>query len=201
MINRTQPMRPAEIDLLNQVDTNTTGIADNKAAIADEVTNRTNADTALKTSITNIENRFPIKTEDIADNAVNAFKIEDGAVTSAKIGTGQVDNDKVTDKAITANKLSDDLQEQITFLKTVPQLSYGESEATAVSANSNVLVDVTFPNPLTEAPNVYCMARSTVCIECNVEQVTNSQVSIRLYNNTTTDAEQVSIDWLAISGR
>ena len=34
-----------------------------------------------------------------------------------------------------------------------------------------------------------------------VEQVNNQQVSIRLYNNTSTNADSVSIDWLAISGR
>lgn len=239
-ISKQQPMRPAEIDLVDQVNTNTGDIETNRKNLAQEVTDRTNADTALGNRITQETNRateaekanadaiaketedrtnadteinakFPVTTDNIADGAVTTTKIGDAQITTAKIADLQVNNaklasnavstDRILDKAVTSAKLEQDVQNKLTLVESFPTLTYGESDATTVSANSNVLVDITFPSPLTEAPNVYCMARSTVCIECNVEQVTNSQVSIRLYNNTTGDAESVSIDWLAISGR
>ena len=246
-ISTQQPMRSAEIELVEQVNTNTEGLAD-------EVTARTNADTTLGNAITaetnratqaettlgnaitaetnrakqaeiniqntvttlgdninNLEAMFPVKTDDIgnlqvtesklANSAVTENKISDLQVTNAKLAADAVSTDKVQNGAITAAKLDQDVQDKLTLIESFPMLTYGESDTTTVSANSNTLVDITFPSALTEVPNVYCMARSTVCIECNVEQVTNQQVSIRLYNNTSTDADSVSIDWLAISGR
>lgn len=187
-INTQQPMRPAEVDLVAQVDANTVDIATQTAAVTQEAIDRNNADVALGNRITEVTSRFPVVTADIADLAV----------TTSKIADAQVTTQKVADNAVTSAKLDATLR---TLINSFPTLTYGENSATSVPANSNVLVDVTFPNALTEAPNVYCMARSTVCVECNVEQVTNQQVSIRLYNNTTSDAESVSIDWLAISGR
>ena len=50
-INRTQPMRPAEIDLLNQVDTNTADIATQTARLTQEIADRTNADNVLQKNI------------------------------------------------------------------------------------------------------------------------------------------------------
>ena len=237
-ISTQQPMRPAEIELVEQVNTNTEGLADevtartnadttlgnaitaetnratqaettltsnlndeitrakaaeetNAQAIADEVTARTNADTTLGDNINNLEAKFPVKTDDIGNLQV----------TESKLANSAVSTDRVQNGAITAAKLDQDVQDKLTLIESFPTLTYGESDTTTVSANSNTLVDITFPSALTEAPNVYCTARSTVCIECNVEQVTNQQASIRLYNNTSTDADSVSIDWLAISGR
>lgn len=187
-ISTQQPMRPAEIDLMTQVDANTGDIATQTAAVAQETVDRTNADVALGNRITEVANRFPVVTADIADLAV----------TTSKLANAQVTTQKLADNAVTSAKLDATLR---TLISSFPTLTYGESAATSVPANSSVLVDVTFPSALTEAPNVYCMARSTVCVECNVEQVTNQQASIRLYNNTASDADGVSIDWLAISGR
>jgi hypothetical protein len=172
--------------------------------IAKETEDRTNADTK-------INSKFPVTTDNIADGAITTTKIGNAQVTTDKIADLQVSNsklasnsvstDRIIDKAVTSAKLEQDVQDKLGLVESFPTLTYGESDATTVPANSSVLVDITFPNQLKEAPNVYCMARSTVCIKCNVEQVTKSQVSIRLYNNTTSNAESVSIDWLAISGR
>lgn len=190
-------MREAEIELVTQSNQNATAI--------DEI-NTTTAQLGNQLSQTNdnlasLTARLPVTADDIADNAVTTEKIADSAVTSAKIRNGSVMKQNIGVAQISASKLEQDLQDQLTFLSTVPKLTYGESDAVTVSANGSALVDITFPSALTEAPNVYCMARSTVCIECNVEQVTNQQASIRLYNNTNSDASGVSIDWLAISGR
>lgn len=164
--------------------------------------------TSVTNRVTTIEGKFPVDTENIADGAITQDKlatyavgsneIQDKAVLTANLADNAVTSTKIADGTITNAKLDSTLA---ALIASFPTLTYGESAATTVQANSNVLVDITFPNTLTEAPNVYCMARSTVCVECNVEQVTNSQVSIRLYNNTNSDAESVSIDWLAISGR
>lgn len=193
-ISKVQPMRPAEIELVDQVNINTGAIETNRKNLAQEVTDRTNADTEINA-------KFPVSNDNIADGAVTTVKIADMQITNAKLASDSVSTDRIIDKAVTTAKLEQDVQDKLILVESFPTLTYGKSEATTVQANSNVLVDITFPSAFTEAPNVYCMVRSTVCVECNVEQVTNQQVSIRLYNNTTSNAESVSIDWLAISGR
>ena len=208
-ISTQQPMRPAEIELVEQVNTNTEGLADEVTArtnayttlgnaITAETNRATQAETNIQNAVTtlggkinNLEAKFPVQTDDIGNLQVTESKLANSAVTE----------NKVQNVAITAAKLEQGVQDKLTLIESLPTLTYGESDTTTVSANSNTLIDITFPSALTKAPNVYCMARSTVCIECNVEQVTNQQVSIRLYNNTSTNADSVSIDWLAISGR
>lgn len=193
-------MRPAEIDLVEQTNTNTNDIETNKKNIVQETNRATEAENTLTQNLTNEITRAQNAEKANSDAIVK--ETEDRTNADAEINAKfPVTTDNIADGAVTTAKLEQDVQDKLTLVESFPTLTYGESEATTVSANSNVLVDITFPSPLTEAPNVYCMARSTVCIECNVEQVTNAQVSIRLYNNTTSDAESVSIDWLAISGR
>ncbi len=56
-------------------------------------------------AVKDVTDRFPVKADDIADNAVTAGKISSGAVTEGKIGTGAVTTGKIAGGAVTAAKL------------------------------------------------------------------------------------------------
>ena len=59
--------------------------------ISNEVTNRTEADTSLETSLTSLINgKFPVQTSNLADGSVTAPKIADGSVTAPKIATSAI---------------------------------------------------------------------------------------------------------------
>ena len=281
-ISKQQPMRPAEIDLVDQVNVNTVDIETNRKSLAQEVTDRTNADTALGNrittetndrkntdntlqanidaeaqarkaadttltnnlnseisrakaaeqanataisdeatrakaaeqvnataitdettrakaaeeanadNITTLQNKFPIKTDDIGDLQVSNAKLAENAVTT----------DRITDKNVTAAKLEDSVQQQLTFLQSVPVMEFGTSNSVNVSANSNATVDITFKSVKTEAPVVLCgLQHSSGNLACVVSGVTNQQCSINVYNLTSTDVTGVTVDYLAISGR
>lgn len=227
-ISKQQPMRPAEIDLVDQVNTNTGDIETNRKNLAQEVTDRTNADTALGNrittetnerkdaeqvnataisdettrakaaeeanaqNITNLQNRFPIQTDDIGDLQVSNAKLAENAVTT----------DRIADKNVTTDKLEDSIQQQLTFLQTVPAMEFGTSNSVDVSANSNATVDITFGSVKTEAPVVLCgLQHESGNLACIVSGVTNQQCSIIVYNLTSTDVTGVTVDYLAISGR
>lgn len=87
------------------------------------------------------------------------------------------------------------------IVKALPSIDFGVSNSLQVPANSNITADITFGSAKSDVPNVYCQVHSTVRVSCSVEQVTNSQASIKIYNDTNSDADAVTIDWLAISGR
>lgn len=61
--------------------------------ITNEVTNRTEADTSLETSLTELINgKFPVQTSNLADGAVTTPKIADGAVTAPNIATSAINS-------------------------------------------------------------------------------------------------------------
>ena len=164
-ISMQQPMRPAEIDLVNQVNTNTNDIDTNKKNISQEVIDRTNADTELNS-------KFPVSTDNIADNSV------------------------------TNTKLATEIQQQLTFLQSVPAMEFNTSNAIDIQANSNTRLDITFATTKTEEPIVLCgLQHESGNLACVVTGVTNQQFSVTVYNLTSTDVSGVTIDWLAISGR
>ena len=56
--------------------------------------------------IDNIEDKFPIDTTDIADDAITSAKIDDGAVGTSAIAGSAVTSAKIADDAITADKIA-----------------------------------------------------------------------------------------------
>ncbi len=164
----------------------------NATAITDETTRAKAAEEANADNITTLQNKFPIKTDDIGDLQVSNAKLAENAVTT----------DRITDKNVTAAKLEDSVQQQLTFLQSVPVMEFGTSNSVNVSANSNATVDITFKSVKTEAPVVLCgLQHSSGNLACVVSGVTNQQCSINVYNLTSTDVTGVTVDYLAISGR
>ena len=286
-IDRKQPMRPAEIDLLNQVDTNTGNIATQTARLTQEIADRTNADNVLQQNIDteakartdadttlqqNINNEASarqnaddtlqanINTEktraESAENTLttnlnseidrakkaeqsNATAIIDETTSrtnadttlqesidavSGNITTEITDRQNadtnlqssineinakfpvqtvnIGDAQVTVAKLEQKIQDQFTFLQSVPAQEFGTSNAIAVKANSNTSINISFGSTKTKVPIVLCgLQNASDNLSCIVSDVTNQQFSVTVYNHSSTDASGVIIDWLAISGR
>lgn len=209
-INRKQPMRPAEIDLLNQVDTNTANIDTQTERLTQEIADRTKADTTLQqnidtesktradadtelqTSIDNVNAKFPVQTANIGD-----FQ-----VTNVKLAMNAVSTDRILDKNITVDKLEQTIQDQLTFLQSVPMQEFGTSNMIDVPANSSTSIDINFGSTKKEAPIVLCSLRHTSGnLTCMVTGITNEKFSVTVHNLSNAVASRATVDWLAISGR
>lgn len=87
---------------------------------------------------------------------------------------------------------------------STPTITYGTSNSITVGANAHTLVDVTFPSTLTEVPVVFpaiqC-ATAGVNLIATVQSVSNTQASICVTNLGTTDVSDVTVDYMALSGR
>ena len=191
-VSLQQPMRPAEIALVELANAN-------EAAIAQEITNREAADTTLQNNITaettarnqedtklqsgidEINAKFPVATDSIADNAITSNKIADGTIS--------------------AIDLDSSIQNQLSFLASLPAIEFGTSDSFDIQANSYYDCTVTF-NTKTTIPIVLCgLQHETGNMACTITSVTNQQFSARVFNLTATDITAAKIDWLAISGR
>lgn len=209
-VSLQQPMRPAEIALVGLANANETAIAQEiadriaadttlqanidaeasarKAAdtalqsdITAEATAREQADGKLQASIDEVNGKFPVTTDNIADNAITSDKIADGTINIIDLNT--------------------DIQNQLSFLASVPDLEFGTSNSFNVSANSYYDCTVTFTTK-TEAPIVLCgLQHTTGNMTYIVTDVTNQQFNARVFNLTTVDITGVTLDWLTISGR
>ena len=263
-VSLVQPMREAEIELVNLANANEANIAqeilDRKAAdttlqnnITAEATTREEADTTLQNNITaeanarkeadntlqnniNAEETARRESDATLQSNINAEasareaadttlqnnisaeetarKQEDGKLQSgideinAKF---PVTNDSIADSAITSNKIADgtissidldsDIQNQLSFIASLPAIEFGTSDSFDIQASSYYDCTVTF-NTKTTTPIVLCgLQHATGNMSCTVTSVTNQQFSARVFNLTATAITAAKIDWLAISGR
>lgn len=91
----------------------------------------------------------------------------------------------------------------VDVIQSVPTIDHGTSNSITVPANSIATVDVSFIAKV-EVPIVFTSlqyAGSAGALSAYVSSVSNSQASIVIRNDTSTDADDVTIDWLTISGR
>lgn len=224
-VSLAQPMRPAEIEIITQVNTNTDNLTneietrsaqytqlhtdientnDTVTTLGNSLNTLNTTVTSLNDSVTTLTNKFPIATADIADDAITHDKLGATAVHSSNIEGQAITNSKIANDAIQAAKLSTDIQEQLTFLQTIPSIEFGTSNSTSVNANSHTVVDITFGSTKTEEPVIFpaiqC-ATAGVNLIATVQSVTNAQCSICITNLGTTDVSDITVDYLAISGR
>lgn len=109
------------------------------------------------------------------------------------------------------SSLSVDGQGQIGLLSTildviheVPHIQFGTSNSITVGALQQASVDITFSSTTTEEPVIFVNLQHSGTygdLTWYVRSVTNQQASITIVNNGSQDAEEVIVDWLAISGR
>lgn len=92
----------------------------------------------------------------------------------------------------------------LNVIKETPMLQFGTSNSVTVQAGSQASVDITFSSTTTEEPIVFTSlqhAQNYTNLSCHVSSVTNQQASIIVVNNGSSDVENLTIDWLAVSGR
>lgn len=149
--------------------------------ITAETTERNKEDTKLQSGIDEINAKFPVATDNIADNAITSNKIADGTIS--------------------AIELDSDIQNQLSFLASLPAMEFGTSDSFDIQANSYYDCTVTF-NTKTTIPIVLCgLQHETGNMACTVTSVTNQQFSARVFNLTANAITAAKIDWIAISGR
>lgn len=150
--------------------------------INDEETARKQDDDKLQSGIDEINAKFPVATDSIADNAITSNKIADGTIS--------------------AINLDSSIQNQLSFLESLPAMEFGTSESFDIQASSYYDCTVTFTAAKTEAPIVICgLQHAAGSMTCIVTAVTNQQFTARVFNLTTTGITAAKLDWLAISGR
>ena len=149
--------------------------------ISAEETARKQEDVKLQSGIDEINAKFPVATDNIADNSINSNKIADGTISIIDLDT--------------------DIQNQLSFLESLAATEFGTSDSFDIQANSYYDCTVTF-NTKTTIPIVLCgLQHETGNMSCTITSVTNQQFSARVFNLTATDITAAKIDWLAISGR
>lgn len=135
---------------------------------------------------------FPLGTEDIAD----------AQITNAKLAADAVTTDKILDGTINTSDLNTGIQNQLSFLASIPTIQYGTSNSVDVDGNSYAEVTVNFGTAKTEAPVVICgIQHDSSNLNCIVTQVTNLQFVARIYNLSSTSVTGVTLDYIALSGR
>ena len=227
-VSLQQPMRPAEIALVELANAN-------EADIAQEITNREAADTTLQNNISAEETarkesdatlqsniNAEASARETADTTLQnnisaeetARKQEDGKLQSGideinakfpvatdNIADNSINSNKIAAGTISAINLDSDLQNQLSFLASLPVMEFGTSDSFDIQANSYYDCTVTF-NTKTTIPIVLCgLQHETGNMACTITSVTNQQFSARVFNLTATDITAAKIDWLAISGR
>ena len=227
-VSLNQPMRPAEIELV--------GLANkNELAIAQEIADRTAADTTLQNNITEetaareqadttltnnlndeiadrtaadttLQNNITEETaaREQADSGLQASIDEINAkfpVATANIADGAVSSDKILNGSINANDLNENIQSQLSFLASVPEIEFGTSNSFTVSGNNYTDVTVTF-TAKTGEPIVFCSLQHTMGnLAYVLTDITNQQFTARVYNLSSTDVSDITLNWLTISGR
>ena len=152
-----------------------------QANIDAEASARKAADTTLQTGIDEVDGKFPVTADNIANNAITSDKIADGTINVIDLNT--------------------DIQNRLSFLASMPDLEFGTSDSFDVSASSYYDCTVTFTTK-TEAPIVLCgLQHTTGNMAYIVTDVTNQQFKARVFNLTAADITGVTLDWLIISGR
>lgn len=185
-ISRTQPMRPAEIDLLDHMDSvegDVEQLQDNlketnrvvgelKRELGQEIVNRQQADTALGMKI---------------DNETLA-RTQADALLSNRLDTAE-----------------DDIETLQGDFAAFPVFEYGTSANNEVPASSSIGVNITFAEEKISTPYIL------ITVECDegeeslvsncygiIVAASNAGFSVRIHNMDTTNAETVTLNWLAI---
>ena len=227
-VSLQQPMRPAEIALIELANANEAAIAreiaDRKAAdttlqnnISAEETARKAADTTLQNNISAEETARKAADTTLQNNIAAEAAARDQAdsrlqsgidginakfpVAAGSIADSAVTSDKIANGTISTIDLDEGIQNQLSFLASVPDLEFGTSGSFDIQASSYYDCTVTF-TAKTEAPIVLCgLQHASGSMACIVTSVTNQQFNARVFNLTTTDITAAKLDWLAISGR
>lgn len=118
----------------------------------------------------------------------------------ANVKDPELAQDAVT-KAYLDNRISESLA---TYLATLPDIDFGYTSSFDLDAGKTKIVDFYFSSYKTEAPSLfvtpYCNV-STASLSFVVTTVGTHNASVVVTNNSTSKISNITLDWLAISGR
>lgn len=184
-VSKNQPMRPAEIDIIDNISTVETGISNEALA-------RQNADSALQTNIDN--EAFARRNADttLQTNINNEIQARQNAVGNVQLNLdsetiAREDADLALQGSITS------LQTEIANLQMIPR----DNESILVTANSSESVNVTFTSGrFDNAPFVFF---SKIGNDGNVYITSVSEVGFTIVAENDTAADiTINVAWLAI---
>ena len=145
-----------------------------KGDLNSETSARSDADSLLQANIDIVNGKFPVKTENI--------------------GTAQ----------ITKDKLHENLQQLIEFCETLPDFEFGFKNVGSIAANSSSAVTLTFNSAKAEAPIILSNAvanGSNLNLSAYTQYSTTTQAVVNVVNNASTSVSNVTLDYMAVSGR
>ena len=141
-ISKQQPMRPAEIDLIGQVNTNTDDLATQTARITQEVTDRTNADNALGNRITTETNRATAAENTLTQNLATEVNYRKTADNTLQVNIdAEVSRAKEAERA-NSNAISDEVTERKNNVSMINQTTK-TLENNLNTANNNIATETT----------------------------------------------------------
>lgn len=141
-ISNQQPMRPAEIDLVDQVNTNTDDLATQTARVTQEVTDRTNADNALGNRITTETNRATAAESTLTQNLATEVNYRKTADNTLQVNIdAEVSRAKEAERA-NSNAISDEVTERKNNVSMINQTTK-TLENNLNIANNNIATETT----------------------------------------------------------
>ena len=162
MEKETKERKEADLKLQNNIDTEASRAKEAETTlqtnIDTEVSRAKSAETTLQTNINSEVSR--------AKSAETTLQTNIGTeVSRAKSAEATINNkfpiqtENIGDSQITKTKLSTDLQTLITFCETLPDFEFGYSNALTINANSFATFEITFSKTKSETPAVIVSAQ------------------------------------------
>ena len=141
-ISKQQPMRPAEINLIDQVNTNTVDLATQTARVTQEITDRTNADNALGNRITTETNRATSAESTLTQNLATEVNYRKTADNTLQVNIdAEVSRAKEAERA-NSNAISDEVTERKNNVSMINQTTK-TLENNLNTANNNIATETT----------------------------------------------------------
>ena len=157
-----------------------------------EVARAEAAESALQTNI-NTENKRAVAAEDVLTGLY--------AELSEKF---PIQTPSIADSQITEEKLGVSIQNLLAFCKTLPAFEFGYSEAVSIPASGTTSVEITFNKAFDETPQVFtevmCNTLNNILV-AHVTYVDTAKATIKLYNGSVGQVDNVTVDYLALAGR
>lgn len=178
-ISKEQPMRPAEIqlvDLANELEKN----------LAQEIKDRQKTDEALQKNIDN-----EAQTRQKTDTTLQT------AITNEE--TNRVNNDNILQQNIEKTKT----ELQTMFSEFTDQLEWGSQDEIEVIANNNTVITVTFTEEKESTPIVLITLQNDdgetqVNAYASLKDISTTEFHVRIYNLDKSNNQKLRVNWLAI---
>lgn len=220
-ISKVQPMRPAEIqlvDLANQLETttqsHTRSIATLTEGLADEISDRENADTALQDAITAETQARTQAVQTLTNNLASETQARAQAVQGlqTQIGDGFSET-SVTQSLSATNQQILGLTNDVDLIEAtlaenvnvfINRFRVGHTESFEIAAGNAQAGSVTFNTPYADTAQVCvflcCVDPGEIFtnLECQLISATYSGFSYNIVNNDQTDAHTVALGFVAV---